>query len=186
MLVDNCGGLDTVDVDVENWVEERGSGDGSCQCSRQWKVRTMQYLGVSPLVRNSHNPWILLNPSPLTQLSLTITNFQLQVCQTLTKLTFLKLRQSVNGGLCLFKAFTPDEFMTPLCLLYLQQSAPGLQKLTTFDLAHCIFSSECIFLHLSQPYWFLSQWCFWGWAGWLVLGLKTFLGQLGHKGTFTF
>ena len=48
---------------------------------------------------------------------------------------YLKLQQSVNGGLCPFKALTPDEFMTPLCLLFLKQSTPGLQKLHTF--AHC-------------------------------------------------
>ena len=45
---------------------------------------------------------------------------------------YLKLQQSVNGGLCPFKDLTPDEFMTPLCLLFLKQSTPGLQKVGTF------------------------------------------------------
>ena len=71
----------------------------ACQCSRlQWKVRTMQYLRNvrtrRPVhVRNSHNPWIPLKPSPLTLTSPTITNIQLLLCQTLAKLIFLNLRQ---------------------------------------------------------------------------------------------
>ena len=64
---------------------------------------------------------------------------------------YLKLQQSVNGGLCPFKALTPDEFMTPLCLLFLKQSTPGLQKLHT--LAHCSlqFLQSLVLLHVSQP-----------------------------------
>ena len=86
----------------------------------------------------------------------------------LGKTPHLKLRQSVNGGLCPSKALTPDEFMTPLCLLYLQQSTPGLQKLSTFDPAHCIFFSKCFLLHLSKIFFFvLMKFLGFSWLGWL-------------------
>ena len=102
--------------------------------TNQSKVGTMQYLVICScpvFVGNlqKHFASHIDNNDQLLALGL----------PDLGKTPHLKLRQSVNGGLCPSKALTPDEFMTPLCLLYLQQSTPGLQKLSTFDPAHCIF-----------------------------------------------
>ena len=133
--------------------------------TNQSKVGTMQYLVICScpvFVGNlqKHFASHIDNNDQLLALGL----------PDLGKTPHLKLRQSVNGGLCPSKALTPDEFMTPLCLLYLQQSTPGLQKLSTFDPAHCIFFSKyfcCIFLKsfFFVPMKFLGFSCL-AWLGW--------------------